>query len=63
MVVVILPDGGRSYLSKVYSDGWMRRYGFIERDQDLLVGDVLAQKAESGQTPTLLSVERREPRP
>ena len=56
MVVVVLPDGGRSYLSKVYSDGWMRRYGFIERDQDLLVGDVLAQKAESGQTPTLLSV-------
>jgi cystathionine beta-synthase len=56
MVVVVLPDSGRSYLSKVYSDGWMRRYGFIERDHDLLVGDVLAQKAQSGQTPTLLSV-------
>ena len=61
MVVVVLPDGGRSYLSKVYSDGWMRRYGFIERDQDLLVGDVLAQKAESGQTPTLLSVGAENP--
>jgi cystathionine beta-synthase len=56
MVVVVLPDGGRSYLSKIFSDGWMRRYGFIERDHDLVVGDVLTQKAEAGQTPTLLSV-------
>jgi cystathionine beta-synthase len=56
MIVVILPDGGRSYLSKVYSDGWMQRYGFIERSHHLLVGDVLAMKAEVGQTPTLLSV-------
>jgi cystathionine beta-synthase len=61
MVVVVLPDGGRSYLSKIYSDGWMRRYGFIERAQDLLVGDVLAQKAQSGQTPTLLSVSAENP--
>jgi cystathionine beta-synthase len=56
MVVVVLPDGGRSYLSKIYSDGWMRQHGFVERDHVLLVGDVLAQKAEAGQTPTLLSV-------
>ena len=31
LVVVILPDGGRSYLSKIYSDAWMRQYGFLER--------------------------------
>lgn len=29
-VVVILPDGGSRYLSKVYNDGWMREKGFIE---------------------------------
>src|SRR6201994_3036211 len=29
MVVVILPDGGRSYLSKVFNDSWMRQYGFL----------------------------------
>jgi len=28
LVVVILPDGGRSYLSKVYDDEWMRENGF-----------------------------------
>ena len=31
MVVVILPDGGRSYLSKVFSDAWMQQHGFLER--------------------------------
>ena len=57
MVVVILPDGGRSYLSKVFSDAWMQQHGFLERSQDLLVGDVMAQKLHSGQTPTFVSIE------
>ncbi|MER6301246.1 pyridoxal-phosphate dependent enzyme [Kitasatospora sp. NPDC001539] len=30
LVVVLLPDSGRSYLSKVHSDAWMRRWGFLE---------------------------------
>ncbi|WP_031076875.1 pyridoxal-phosphate dependent enzyme [Streptomyces sp. NRRL WC-3742] len=30
LVVVLLPDSGRSYLSKVHSDEWMRRWGFLE---------------------------------
>ncbi len=34
MVVVILPDGGRSYLSKVFNDSWMRQYGFLTRVAD-----------------------------
>ena len=29
-IVVLLPDTGRQYLSKIYSDGWMRQYGFLE---------------------------------
>lgn len=28
LVVVILPDGGRGYLSKIFSDAWMRQKGF-----------------------------------
>ena len=31
LVAVILPDGGRSYLSKVYNDAWMTQHGFLER--------------------------------
>ncbi|MGH2875288.1 MAG: cystathionine beta-synthase [Solirubrobacteraceae bacterium] len=56
-IVVILPDGGRSYLSKIYSDNWMRQYGFLERAPDLTVGDVLARKREAGEVPALVTVQ------
>jgi len=57
MVVVILPDGGRAYLSKVYSDAWMRQYGFLSRSGDLTVGDVLRHKREAGELPALVTVQ------
>ena len=56
MVVVVLPDGGRSYLSKVFNDAWMRQYGFLPREPELCVGDVLSRKHEEGEIPPLLSV-------
>lgn len=31
VIVVLLPDSGRSYLSKIYNDDWMRDQGFIDR--------------------------------
>ncbi|MDM4722535.1 cystathionine beta-synthase [Micromonospora sp. WMMA1363] len=30
VVVVLLPDGGRGYLSKIFNDVWMARYGFLD---------------------------------
>ncbi len=57
MIVVILPDGGRSYLSKIYSDSWMRQYGFLEQESRLVVGDVLRRKRDAGEIPSLLTVE------
>jgi cystathionine beta-synthase len=57
MIVVILPDGGRSYLSKIYSDSWMRQYGFLERESELVVGDVLRRKSHAGEIPSLVTVE------
>jgi cystathionine beta-synthase len=57
VVVVMIPDGGRSYLSKVYSDAWMRQYGFLDRGEDLTVGDVLRRKREAGEIPSLVTVE------
>ena len=56
-IVVIIPDGGRSYLSKIYSDAWMRQYGFLERGTDLTVGDVLRHKREAGEMPSLVTIE------
>ena len=58
MVVVILPDGGRSYLSKVYNDAWMTQYGFLER-ADRPDGRRRAARAssEAGEIPPLVTVE------
>jgi cystathionine beta-synthase len=57
MMVVILPDGGRSYLSKIFSDAWMRQYGFLARDAHLTVGDVLRRKRAAGEFPSLVTVQ------
>jgi cystathionine beta-synthase len=57
MVAVILPDGGRSYLSKVFNDAWMRQWGFLERAPERTVGEVLRHKHAGGEIPPLVSVE------
>ena len=45
VVVVILPDSGRNYLSKIYNESWMLEHGFIERAGTAArIGEVLAQK-------------------
>jgi len=52
-VVVILPDSGDRYLSKFYSDDWMREKGFL--DIGATARDLLARKTT---TPALVAVER-----
>lgn len=52
VVVVLLPDGGRGYLSKVFSDPWMSSYGFLRADSERTVGAVL--QAKSGDLPALV---------
>jgi cystathionine beta-synthase len=47
IVVVLLPDGGRGYLSKVFNDEWLSRYGFLQADTDRTVGDILRGKSGS----------------
>ncbi len=56
VVVVLLPDGGRGYLGKIFNDEWMADYGFLEGDSSggTTVGDVLAGKGET--VPTLVHV-------
>ena len=34
VVVVLLPDSGRGYMSKIFSDDWMSSYGFMHSDAD-----------------------------
>jgi cystathionine beta-synthase len=50
--VVLLPDSGRGYLSKIFNDDWMADYGFLHTSGATTVGDVLRRK--SGQMPELV---------
>jgi cystathionine beta-synthase len=56
LVVVILPDGGRNYLSKIFSDQWMTQHGFLARVGAETVGDVLRRKHADGEVPPLVTV-------
>ncbi len=45
LVVVLLPDGGRGYLSKIFNDDWMADYGFLSPDDRAeTVKEVLTRK-------------------
>ncbi|MFB7124044.1 cystathionine beta-synthase [Kitasatospora xanthocidica] len=50
VVVVLLPDGGRGYLSKIFNDDWMADYGFLPSATDEAhIGEVLARKESLAQ--------------
>ena len=53
-IVVLLPDTGRGYLSKVYSDSWMLQYGMLERPDVIRIDEVLAAKGH--ELPPLITV-------
>ncbi|MBA3574362.1 MAG: cystathionine beta-synthase [Pseudonocardiales bacterium] len=53
VIVVLLPDGGRGYLGKVFNDSWMASYGFLPPDSSgATVSDVLRRK--DGNLPELV---------
>ena len=45
LIVVILPDTGRNYLNKIYSDDWMIENGYIEgKEEKISVSHLLGNK-------------------
>ncbi len=54
-IVVLVPDSGRGYLSKVFNDDWMREHAFLPRHRPGLVADVLVGKGHHP-IPQLLTV-------
>ncbi|MFE2287892.1 cystathionine beta-synthase [Streptomyces sp. NPDC059443] len=59
VVVVLLPDSGRGYLSKIFSDEWMAGHGFLEEaGPSARIGDVLADK--EGGIPSLVHMHPEE---
>jgi cystathionine beta-synthase len=57
-VLAMLPDSGRSYLSKFLDDNWMLEHGFLERSLPApTVSELLSSKhAEGGDVPALVTI-------
>src|SRR5262245_9480380 len=55
VVVVILPDGGRSYMSKLYNDEWMRNRGLLETPGAVTdVGELLRVRHHGRELPDVV---------
>ncbi len=54
VIVVLLPDSGRGYLTKVFNDEWLGQYGFASSHESgsQTVGEVL--RGKSGRLPDLV---------
>jgi cystathionine beta-synthase len=60
LMLVMLPDTGERYLSKVHSDEWMRDNHLLDLTQTR-VADVLEGKVSTGEMPAVLSLGEEEP--
>lgn len=58
LIVVLIPDSGRGYLSKIFNDEWMSSFGFLTA-QGAIVGDVISTK--EGEVPPLIYVQPETP--
>ena len=55
VVVVILPDGGRNYLSKLYNDEWMRANGLLATTGAVVrVSDLLSERHHAPDIPAVV---------
>ena len=53
-VVVLLPDTGMRYLSKVFNDEWMRERGYTEATVSITAAEVVNAKKQSGKVRELI---------
>jgi cystathionine beta-synthase len=54
-ILTILPDSGRSYMSKFYDDNWMIEHGFLERTAPVpTVRELL--RGKQGETPSFVTI-------
>ena len=54
VIVVLLPDGGRGYLGKIFNEKWMQSYGFTQLNEEKSVSDIIRSK--NGSLPALVHV-------
>src|SRR5205809_1975008 len=57
-ILTMIPDSGRSYLSKFYDDNWMLEHGFVERRiPPPTVSELLhSKRAEETEVPALVTI-------
>ncbi len=60
VVVVLVPDSGRNYLSKIFDDQWMLDFGFVRAGAPC-AGDVLGAKEKDSRIPDLVLITPEEP--
>jgi cystathionine beta-synthase len=58
VIVVLLPDSGRGYLTKIFDDEWLSRYGFLAASDEQTVGEVL--RGKDGRLPDLVHTHPQE---
>lgn len=57
VIVVLMPDGGRGYLSKMYNDEWMRDNGFMPAPEfSYYAEDILNRKQKRNAVPDIITV-------
>jgi cystathionine beta-synthase len=59
--VVLVPDSGRNYLSKIFDDQWMLDFGFTRAGDGPCAGDVLHAKERDKRIPDLVLITPEEP--
>jgi cystathionine beta-synthase len=55
-VLAVIPDSGRSYMSKFYDDNWMLEHGFLERFAPLPTVEEVLRAKHGGDLPDLVTV-------
>ncbi len=57
-MVILLPDSGTRYVSKIYNDEWMRTNGFLDEDQSMKIEEVV--RLRGSDIRILVTVNRKE---
>jgi cystathionine beta-synthase len=55
-VLMLVPDSGRSYLSKVFDDNWMLEHGFVERHAPVPAVEEILRAKHGGDVPALITI-------
>jgi cystathionine beta-synthase len=59
-VLAMIPDSGRSYMSKFYDDNWMLEHGFVERQAPVPTVEEVLRAKHGAEMPPLVTIAAHE---